>query len=204
MPNNEIILTNSHYDDIKSKIFTIRGMQVMIDRDLAELYGVETRTLNQAVRRNVARFPQEFMFQLSKVEFSNWKSQIVTSNKEKMGLRKIPYAFTEHGVAMLASVFSSKRAIQINIYIIKAFIEMKKFLLSNAQIFQRLDAVELKQLKTDEKLEKVFEAMEQNQVVPKQGIFFEGQIFDAYAFVSDLIRKAKKSVVIRFVYEKCC
>jgi len=195
MPKNEIVLINPRYNDIKSKIFAIRGIQVMIDGDLAELYNVGTKVLNQAVKRNSARFPQDFMFQLNDVE----KNELVTNCDRFKTLKHStsnPYVFTEHGVAMLSSVLSSKRAVEVNMRIIRAFVEMRKFLLSNAQIFQRLDAVELKQLKTDEKLEKVFEAMEQNQVVPKQGIFFEGQIFDAYAFVSDLIRKAKKSVVI--------
>jgi len=123
-------------------------------------------------------------------------SQIATSNSEKMGLRKMPYAFTEQGVSMLSAVLSSERAIQVSINIMNAFVEMRQFMLSNAQIFQRLDNVELKLLKTDEKLEKVFDAMSENQIVAKQGIFFEGQMFDAYSFVSDLIRKAKKSIVI--------
>ena len=195
MPKSEIVLAGSYYNDIKSKILTIRGMQVMVDRDLAELYGVPTKRLNEAVRRNKSRFPDNFVFQLNTSE----KNEVV-ANCDHLKMLKFsysnPYAFTEHGVAMLASVLLSKRAIQINIHIINAFIKTRKFLLSNAQIFQRLDNVELKQLKTDEKLEKVFEAMEQNQVVPKQGIFFEGQMFDAYAFVSDLIRSAKKSIVI--------
>ena len=112
MPKNEIVLTGSHYNEIKSKIFTIRSKQVMIDRDLAELYGVETRRLNEAVKRNIKRFPDSFMFQLTKSELANWMSQIATSNSEKMGLRKMPYAFTEQGVSMLSAVLSSERAIQ--------------------------------------------------------------------------------------------
>ncbi|MCL2335225.1 MAG: ORF6N domain-containing protein [Endomicrobia bacterium] len=196
MSKNEIVLAGSLYTDVKSKILTIRGMQVMIDKDLSELYGVPTKRLNEAVRRNKDRFPDNFMFQLTSEEFANLRSQFATSRSSWGGQRYQPYVFTEHGVAMLASVLSSKRAIQINIHIINAFIEMRKFMISNAQVFQRLDTIELKQLKTDEKLEKVFEAMSENQIVAKQGVFFEGQIFDAYAFVSDLIRKAKKSVII--------
>ncbi|MCL2335763.1 MAG: ORF6N domain-containing protein [Endomicrobia bacterium] len=195
MPKNEIVLAGYHYDDIKSKIFTIRGMQVMIDRDLSELYGVGTKVLNQAVKRNMVRFPQDFMFQLNNAE----KNELVTNCDHLKALRfsySNPYVFTEQGVAMLSSVLSSKRAVEVNIHIIRAFVEMRKFMISNAQVFQRLDTIELKQLKTDEKLEKVFEAMSENQIVPKQGVFFEGQMFDAYAFVSDLIRKAKKSIVI--------
>jgi len=183
-------------NNIQSKIFTIRSRQVMLGKDLAQLYGIETKVLSQAVKRNASRFPQDFMFQLTKSEFANWKSQFVTSNTEKMGIRKMPFAFTEQGVAMLSGVLSSKRAIEVNLKIMRTFVEMKKFLISNAQIFQRLDVIELKQLKTDEKLEKVFEVMSQNQGIPKQGIFFEGQMFDAHNFVSELIRKAKKSIVV--------
>ncbi len=180
--------------NIKSKIFSIRSHQVMLDRDLAGLYGVEVRTLNQAVKRNKNRFPKNFMFQLTKDECLNLKSQIVISSWG--GARTFPYAFTEQGVSMLSAVLKSKQAIEVSIKIMNAFVEMRKFLISNAQIFQRLDTVELKQSKTDERLEKVFEIMEQNQIVKKQGVFFEGQIFDAYNFVSDLIRKAQKSIVI--------
>jgi hypothetical protein len=165
---NKLVSVENQYNNIKSKIYAIRDKQVMLDRDLAELYMVETRVLNQAVKRNMSRFPNDFMFQLTKPEFENWISQIVISNKEKMGLRKMPLAFTEQGVSMLSAVLSSKQAVSVSIKIMNAFVEMRKFLLSNAQIFQRLDKVELKQLKTDENLEKVFELMEQNQIIPKQ------------------------------------
>jgi phage regulator Rha-like protein len=196
MQKNEIVLAGSRYNDIKSKIFTIRTKQVMLDRDLAELYGVEKRALNQAVKRNIGRFPDRFMFQLTDTEVKNLnlKSQIVISSWG--GARFQPYAFTEQGVSMLSAVLKSKQAVHISIQIMDAFVEMRKFMLSNAQIFQRLDNVELKLLKTGEKLEKVFDAMSENQIIDKQGIFFEGQMFDAYAFVSDLIRKTKKSIVI--------
>ncbi|MDR1417933.1 MAG: ORF6N domain-containing protein [Endomicrobium sp.] len=195
MSKSENVLESSQFNNIKSKIFTMRGMQVMIDRDLSELYGVETKVLNQSVKRNLMRFPQDFMFQLNKAE----KNELVTICDHLKMLKfsySNPYVFTEQGVAMLSSVLSSKRAVEVNMHIIRAFVEMRKFMLSNAQMFQRLDMLELKQLKTDEKLEKVFDIMEQNQIIPKQGVFFEGQIFDAYTFVSDLIRKAKKSIII--------
>ena len=181
---------------LKEKIFTIRGFQVMLDKDLAELYGVQTKALNQAVKRNRERFPDNFLFQMTNSEFIKWKSQIVTSNYAKMGLRKRPYVFTEHGVVMLASVLRSKTASKISIKIVNAFIEMRKFINSNAQIFQRLDRVEIKQIETDNKFEKVFSALESKDNIPKQGIFFEGQIFKAYKFVSDIFRTAKSSIVI--------
>ncbi|MEA1962870.1 MAG: ORF6N domain-containing protein [Patescibacteria group bacterium] len=114
-------------DIIESKILLIRGKKVILDRDLANLYGVETRILNQAVKRNIERFPDDFMFKLTKMEVDNWISQIVISNKEKMGLRKLPYAFTEQGIAMLSSVLKSKKAIKVNIAIMRIFVNIRKF-----------------------------------------------------------------------------
>jgi hypothetical protein len=181
---------------IENKIYTIRGMFVMLDRDLAELYQVETRVLIQAVKRNQNRFPDSFLFQLSDSEFIHWKSQIVISNADKMGLRRPPYAFTEQGVAMLSAVLRSDIAVHVSIQIMQAFVAMRKFLMNNASIFQRLDQVELKQLKTDEKLDKIFKALEASQPKPRQGIFYDGQVFDAYAFVADIIKKAKTEIIL--------
>src|SRR3990170_5325119 len=185
---------------IQRKIYTIRDVQVMLDRDLASFYGVETKVLNQAVKRNIERFPDDFMFQLTKEELAIWKSQIVTSNREKMGLRKPPFVFTEQGVAMLSGVLRSDIAVKMSIQIISAFVAMRKFIINNAQLFQRIDSVEKRQLKheieTDEKFEKIFNEMQRKEIEPKQGIFFDGQIFDAYKFVAGLIRKAEKSIVL--------
>ncbi|MBU1321167.1 MAG: ORF6N domain-containing protein, partial [Nanoarchaeota archaeon] len=181
---------------IKDKIHTIREEQVILDRDLAEMYEVETRILNQGVKRNKERFPEDFMFQLTKKEFNNWMSQIVISNKEKMGLRKPPYAFTEHGVTALSGILKSEKAIQVNIQVIRAFVAMRKFISSNAGFFQRLDKVEIKQIEHDKKFEKVFEAIEAKEIKPSKGIFFDGQVFDAHKFVSDLIRKAEKRIIL--------
>ncbi|MBU2447278.1 MAG: ORF6N domain-containing protein [Bacteroidetes bacterium] len=195
---NKIIVYGSAA--IQRKIYTIRDVQVMLDRDLANFYGVETKVLNQAVNRNIERFPEDFMFQLTKDELENWKSQIVTSNKEKMGLRKLPYVFTEQGVAMLSGVLRSETAIRMSIQIINAFVAMRKFIINNVHLFQRIDTVEKRQLKheveMDEKFDKIFNAMQRKQLEPKQGIFFNGQIFDAYKFVAGLIRKAEKSIVL--------
>ena len=197
--DNKLELLNNN-QDIQNKIYTIRGFAVMIDRDLAELYGVENKRLNEQVKRNIERFPDEFMFQLSKEELENWKSQFATSNKEFMGLRKMPFVFTEQGVSMLSSVLKSKTAIKMSIKIIKSFVNMKKFLSSNANIFQRLEDIESKQLKykleSDEKFTKVFEAIEVKETTPKQGIFYDGQIFDAYNFISNLIRDTKSSITL--------
>jgi len=192
MIENELI----KLDDIQSRIYTIRGVQVMLDKDLSSFYDVETRSLNQAVKRNIARFPSEFCFQLTSEEFNNWKSQIVISNSIKMGLRKLHFVFTEQGVAMLSAVLKSETAVRMSIQIIKAFVAMRHFVLSNAQIFQRLDSLETWRLGTDPKIEKVLTALENRQLQPKQGIFFDGQIFDAHVFVSDLIRSAEKSIVL--------
>ena len=183
-------------DDIKSRIYSIRGKQVMIDRDLAKLYGVETKRLNEQVRRNIKRFPEEFMFQLSKDELKDWKSQFAASNTVKMGLRKLPFVFTEQGIAMLSTVLNSSVAVDVSIQIMKAFISMRHFLQNNADVFKRLATLEVKQINTDNKVEKVLNALENKEIQPKQGIFFEGQIFDAYVILSQIIKSAEKSIVL--------
>lgn len=188
--------TASIDNNIKTKIYTIRRLQVMLDRDLAELYGVETRVLNQAVKRNMERFPEEFMFQLTKEEAENWMSQIVISNKERMGMRKMPFVFTEQGVSMLSAVLKSEIAVSISIKIIKSFVEMRKFITNNALMFQRLDSLEQKQSKTDDKVEAILNAIEDKSIKPKQGIFYDGQVYDAYIFVCDLIKSADESIVL--------
>jgi hypothetical protein len=185
-------------EEIRNKILTIRGVQVILDRDLAELYGVETRRLNEQVQRNIQRFPRDFMFKLSKEEFTIWKSQIATSKSLEKGLRKLPYAFTEQGVANLSSVLRSKKAIEVNVKIIRAFVAMKKFLQDSNEFVNRMDNLERKQIgfeiKIDERFEKVFDYLQTEK--PKQGIFFEGEIFDAYEFVSDLVKNAKKEIIL--------
>jgi hypothetical protein len=183
-------------DGIAGKIYQIRDVQVMLDRDLAELYQVETKVLNQAVKRNASRFPPAFMFQLSEREFLDWRSQIVTSNSDKMGLRRPPYAFTEQGVAMLSAVLRSKTAVDVSVQIMQAFVAMRRFMLSNAEMFRRIDSLEIRQLQTEKKVDQVLDAIGSQELEPKQGVFFNGQIFDAYSFVSKLVRKAKSSIVL--------
>ncbi|MBD5242366.1 MAG: ORF6N domain-containing protein [Barnesiella sp.] len=178
---------------IESLIHIIREQQVMLDSDLARLYGVETKVLNQAVKRNIQRFPEDFMFQLTKEECL--RSQIVTSNGGRGGSRYIPYVFTENGVAMLSSVLRSDKAIEVNINIMRAFSTMRNFLMNNAAIFQRMDQLEMKQLKTDEKVDAILDKLSDNDK-PKEGVFFNGQLFDAYALVADLIRQAKTRIVV--------
>lgn len=191
--------------EIGNKIFTIRGVQVMIDRDLAEIYGVETKVLNQAVKRNAERFPNSFQFQLSENEYYEYsRSQIVTLNdqsektkiKRGQNLKYLPYAFTEQGVAMLSAVLRSETAVIVSIQIMNVFVEMRKLVLANAGLFQRLDKIEMKQLETDQKLEQVFNALECREKVPDKGIFFDGQIFDAYVFVAELIKNAKTEIIL--------
>lgn len=191
---NEIAIIDEH--NIQNKIYTLRGLQVMLDRDLAELYGVETKVFNQAVKRNSERFPVDFMFQLTKEELENWRSQFVTSNKEKMGLRRPPYAFTEQGVSMLSAVLKSSMAVDMSVKIIRTFVNMRKFIANNGVLFQKIDTIEQKLLKHDEKFNQLFNAIESKELKPDHGIFYENQIFDAHVFVSDLIKSAKSSIVL--------
>lgn len=166
----------------------------MIDRDLAELYGVETKVLNQAVKRNIERFPESFRFQLSNQE----KDELVTNCDRFNGIKHSsvnPFAFTEQGVAMLSAVLKSETAINTSIRIIDAFVSMRNFLMNNASIFQRMERIEMKQLKTDEKIDVILDRLNEPKE-PVQGVFFNGQIFDAYAFVAKLIRKADKRIVV--------
>ncbi len=193
---NELITIENQ--TIQNKIYTIRGVQVMVDRDLAELYGVETRRLNEQVKRNVERFPEEFMFQMTKDELEKWKSQIATSNKETMGLRKMPFVFTEQGVSMLSAVLKSDTAVQTSIQIMSTFVNMRKFLQNNASIFQKIESIEKRQIsyeiKNDTKVDAILNAIEEKGVPQKNHIFYDGQIFDAYLFVSDIIKRAKTSI----------
>lgn len=179
---------------VEKMIYTIRGVQVILDQDLAKLYGVETRRLNEQVKRNIGRFPGDFMFQLTSEEFKILKSQNATSSWG--GRRKLPYAFTELGVSMLSSVLTSEVAIQANVQIMRAFAAMRRFLVSNAQVFQRLENLEYRQIATDQKVEKLYEKLEEGKLEPRQGVFFEGQIFDAYSFVCGLIKQATREVIL--------
>lgn len=187
--------------DIQPLIRIIRGQQVMLDRDLATLYGVETGQLNRQVKRNIDRFPIDFMFQLTKKEYEDLKCQIGTSSWG--GDRRTPHAFTENGVAMLSGVLRSQIAIEVNIRIMRAFTSMRHFLTNNATVFQRLETIEYNQLKmrqhqseTDKRIDEVFRRLDAGTTKPRQGIFYDGQIYDAYAFVSDLVRSTKFQIVL--------
>ena len=199
---NEIIILNEN--DLKNKIYTIRGVQVMLDSDLAEIYGVETKRLNEQVKRNIERFPEEFMFQLSAEEFEVLRSQIATSKKETRGGRQyLPFVFTEQGVAMLSAVLKSEKAIKASIQIMKAFVSMRRFLLNNAQIFSEIDSIkkhliesDLHHKENDKRIDELFTLMDKYKIEEKQGIFFQGQIFDAYAKFESFIQSAKKEIVL--------
>jgi len=154
-------LVNVSEHIILNKIYIIRDKKVMIDRDLAEMYGVETRVLNQAVKRNSERFPEDFMFRFNEQDFENWKSQVVISNKEKMGIRNMPYAFTEQGVAMLSSVLNSKQAIQVNIQIIRIFTKMRELLLSHKEVLLKLNQLEKKLTQHDDDIAAIFNVLKQ-------------------------------------------
>ena len=210
-PKNDI--TNRGPQSIERVIYTFRGVQVMLDRDLAKMYNVETKALNQAVKRNSGRFPERFMFQLSKEEFDNWKSQIVTSNMMsqseiesfKMAVRRAPYAFTEQGVAQLSAVLKSDTAIEVSIRIMDAFVAMRRFISTNAEMFQRIERLESHQTSTDEKVEHIMKRMDElaPAITPEQ-IFATGCVWDAWDYVSQLVRSAKQRIVLidNFVDER--
>ena len=201
--------------DIKSMIRNIRGQQVMLDFELAMLYGVETKVLNQAVKRNINRFPDDFMFQLTKNELESLRSQIVTSNLStnggidtlmshsstsnfaRMGLRRPPYAFTRNGIGMLSSVLRSETAVGVNILIMRAFTSIPQIVNQNVQMVQRIFNIEQHQMETDEKIELILDKIE--EIAPKQlpeQIFQTGCVWDAWTYVSDLVRNAKKRIVL--------
>jgi phage regulator Rha-like protein len=197
-------------NNLQDKIHTIRGLQVMLDSDLAELYQVEAKRLNEQVKRNIERFPQNFRFQLTEEEYENSRFQFGTLEKEKSLKSQIatlengrgkhrkylPYVFTEQGVSMLSAVLRSDIAIKVSIQIIEAFVNMRKFISNNTLIFQRLDSLEQKQFRTDEKINVVLDALENKTKKPDEGIFFDGQIYDAYVFINDLLKDAKSGVIL--------
>ena len=187
---------------IEERIFSIRGKQVMIDRDLAMLYGVETKRLNEQVKRNIERFPEDFMFQLTYEECS--RSQIATLNiKQGQNIKYLPYAFTENGIAMLSSVLRSETAIAVNIRIMRTFTKIRKSVCQNSNMQNRVELIEYNQaemrrllIETTNKVDAVFDSMKGGSSLPVQGIFFDGQVYDAYVFVAGLVRKATRKIVL--------
>ena len=180
--------------EIKNLIYTIRGKQVMLDSDVAMLYHYETKRINEAVKRNIERFPIEFCFKLTRAEYDVLKSQFATSNI-RGGKSKLPYVFTEKGIIMLSGLLKNAIAIEVSIRIVEAFVEMRKFISTNGQIFERLTNVEYKLLEHDRKFDEVFNQLQHEENI-KQKIFFEGQIYDAYSLIIDIIKKAKQKILI--------
>jgi len=181
---------------IENKIYELRGIPIMLDNDLAILFQVETKILNKSVKRNIERFPEHYMFQLTIEEWNNLRFQIGTSSETYGGRRFIPYAFSEQGVAMLSAILRSEIAIKVSLQIIDAFVSMRKLVRNNILLENRLSQVELKYLETEQKFNQIFNALESKDYIPQKGIFFEGQIFDAYMFISNIIRSAKNSIIL--------
>lgn len=224
MPRNETSHTHQSGDmvvmsqeDIQQKIYTVRGAQVMLDRDLAPLYQVTTGRLNEAVKRNIDRFPQDFMFQLNKEEWESLKSQIAISNASNSllksqiaiskagrgGDRKLPNVFTEEGVSQLSGVLKSNVAVQMSIRITRAFVAMRKYITSNAGLFQRIEQLESFKIETQkdiktigERFDQIMNRLDDGSLKTKTGIFFDGQMFDAFVLVEELIQKATKRIVL--------
>lgn len=203
MEENKLIIQDElSKEKIKNLIYTIREMPVMLDSDVAMLYHYETKNVNKAVKRNIDRFPEEFCFQLTEGEYQTLRFQIGTSKRnQKMndefrgGRRYLPYVFTEQGIAMLAGVLKNDIAIKVSISIIKSFIEMRKSLFLNGQLFERLTSMEYKLLEQDKKIDEVFNQLQLEENI-KQRIFFDGQIYDAYSLIIDIIKKANKKILI--------
>jgi phage regulator Rha-like protein len=219
---NELAIQElSNSDLIRSRIFTIRGVQVMLDRDLAELYGVATKALNQAVKRNIERFPERYMFQLNKDDVANMRSQIMTGSSTETSLRSqivtlnkgqgqhlkyMPYAFTEQGIAMLSAILKSETAIQVSLKIMDAFVAMRKALASIAPLLARIEATDRRQIadqakndanqeRNEERFKLILDAM-QDKKFPPQKVFFDGQVYDAFEQMKKFVRMAKKELII--------
>ena len=198
--NEESNVVKYKKENIRNLIYTIRGKQVMLDSDVAMLYHYKTKNINQTVKRNIERFPEKFCFQLNENEVENLRSQFVTSSLEKEnygGRRYLPYVFTEQGIAMLSGLLKNEIAVKVSISIMDAFVEMRKFIATNGQVFQEINTIKSKLLEHDKKFDTVFNELQKDKEVKfKQKIFFEGQIYDAYSLIIDLIRTAKNKILI--------
>ena len=198
--NEELNVVKYEIENIKNLIYTIRGKQVMLDSDVAKLYNCETKYVNRVVKRNIERFPEEFCFQLEQKEFQNLRCQFVTSSFEKQnygGRRYMPYVFTEQGIAMLSALLKSDIAVSVSIQIMKAFIEMRNFLFYNGQVFQEINTMKSKLLEHDEKFDIVFDELQNKKEGEfNQKIFFDGQIYDSYSLIIDIIKTTKNKILI--------
>jgi hypothetical protein len=200
---NEIELSTA---ELEHRIFSVRGTQVMLDSDLAVIYGVTTKRINEQVKRNINRFPEDFMFQLAPDEWENLRTQMNLQDQRSQnatfksghlpGRKYRPFVFTEHGIAGLSGVLKSESASRIHVAIMRAFVAMRKLTQHHHLLFLRLDEMERKQILQEQKLNQVLNALEKNEVRPAQGIFFDGQIFDAYELASRIIRSAKEEIIL--------
>ena len=198
--NEELNVVQYSTEDIKDLIYTIRGKQVMLDSDVAMLYHSTPKNVNKAMKRNIDRFPEDFCFQLTELEIENLRFQSGTSSLEKEnygGRRYLPYVYTEQGISMLSGILKNEIAVQVSISIMRAFVEMRKFLIANGQVFQRLTNVEYKLLEHDKKFDQVFNELQKDKETEfKQKVFFDGQIYDAYSLIVDIIKRAKNKILI--------
>ena len=197
---NEIIILDEN--DLKNKIYTIRGVQVMLDSDLAQIYGYETKRFNEQVKNNIERFDEDFRFQLTQDEVDVLRSKFSTTNISTMS-RSLPYAFTEQGIYMLMTVLKGELAVKQSKTLIRLFKQMKDFVLTNSQLFAEIDSIkkhliesDLHHKENDKRIDELFTLMEKYKIEEKQGIFFQGQIFDAYAKFESFIQSAKKEIVL--------
>lgn len=199
--NKELKVVEYEIEDIRNLIYTVRGKQVILDRDVAMLYKTETRRINQTVKRNIERFPEKFCFKLTKQDFLNLKSQFLTASLKGKnvygGRRKLPVVFTEQGIAMLSGLLKSDRAIEVSIKIMDAFVEMRRFIYNNLSILGRLSIVEYEVLRLNQKFDTTFDKIcKREKKEFKQKIFFKGQIYDAYSLIIDIIKTAKNKILI--------
>ncbi len=194
---NLIIKDDISNEEIKNLIYTIRGKQVMLYSDVARLFNYATKDLNRNVKNNIERFPEYYCFQLTEEEYKSLRCKIFTLNENGRGQHRkyLPYVFTEYGITMLAGLLKSDIAVNVSIKIVNTFIEMRKFLIQNGQIFERLTNIEYKLLEHDKKFNEVFNQLQVEENI-KQKIFFEGQIYDAYSLIIDIIKKANKKILI--------
>ena len=194
-----VVVANCDHKEIalvENRIFTLRGEQVILDSDLAKLYSTETKRFNEQVQRNINRFPATFMFQLTKEEWASLRSQIATINGRGQHRKYLPYAFTEHGVIMAAAILKSEIADKASVKVVEAFVAMRRFLSANSQVFQRLETIEYKLLESDQKFEDIYAKLEEKSLKPQHGIFFDGQVYDAYQLICELIKSATSRIIL--------
>lgn len=190
------VCDHKELSSVENRIFTVRGEQVILDSDLAKLYGTVTKRFNEQVQRNIERFPTMFMFQLTNEEWASLRSHFATINGRGHHRKYLPYVFTEYGVIMAAAILKSEIADRTSVKVVEAFVAMRRFLSANAQVFQRMEIIEYKLLESDQKFEDIYSKLEEKSLKPQQGLFFDGQVFDAYEFICNLVRSASSRIIL--------